>query len=144
MPLVRSNFAHSMKSNPLWTLNARRTMRHIIVAATIGAVAFVAGGTATAADIPAPQVQVQPPPSDYYPNPPVAEPYPYPPPVAYGYPPPPAYYYEYGPPPPVVVPRPYYFARRVYEDHPYGPRSFGPYFARGYGRYEHQWGRRGW
>lgn len=122
-------------------------MRHIIVAATIGAIAFVIGGTgpAAAADMPAPQVQVQPPPPAYNSNPPIEEPYPYPPQIAYAHPPrPPVYYYEYGPPPTLIVPRPYYFGRHVYEDHPYGVRSFGPYFARGYGRYEHQWGRRGW
>ena len=123
------------------------------IAAAIGAIAFgnVGIGSAAAADIPAtPQVQVQPPPPDYYASPPVEEGYVYPPPVVYGYPPPPpTSYYEYGAPPVVIIPRPYYLGRHygpIYGDRPYGVRSYGPYVARGYGRYDHQWGRgyRGW
>jgi len=120
------------------------------IAVAIGAFAFgnVEIGSATAADIPSPQAQAPPP--DYYATPPVEEGYVYPPPVAYGYPPPPpTSYYEYGAPPVVIMPRPYYLGRRygpIYGDHPYGMRSYGPYAARGYGRYDHQWGRgyRGW
>ena len=126
-------------------------MRYTIVATTIGAIAFIVGGTvsAAAADLPSlqppPQAQIQPPPPDYYANPPPAQPYLPPPPVAYGYPPPPpppVVYYEYAPPPVVVAPRPYYFGHRyVYEDHPYELRSYAPYVARGYERYDHRWDR---
>jgi hypothetical protein len=114
-------------------------------------------GAAAAADIPPPQAQiypypqpqVQPPPPDYYPGPPAAGGYAYPPPVAYAYPPPPPVYYEYAPPPVVIAPRPFYLGRRYapfYGERPYGPWDRGPYVARGYGRYEHEWGRgyRGW
>jgi hypothetical protein len=130
-------------------------MRNIMkrsIAAAIGAIALgnVGIGSAAAADIPTPQAQVQPPPPDYYASPPVEEGYVYPPPVVYAYPPPPpTSYYEYGAPPVVIIPRPYYLGRHygpIYGDHAYGVRSYGPYAARGYGRYDHQWGRgyRGW
>ena len=123
------------------------------IAATIGAIGFgiLAMDPVTAADFPTtppPQAQVQPPPPDYYANPPVEEHYVYPPPVAYGYAlPPPTY--EYRAPPIVVVPRHYPLVRHYgpfYEDRPHEARSFGPYAARGYARYDHQWGRgyRGW
>jgi hypothetical protein len=119
------------------------------IAATLAAIAFgnVGIGSAAAADIPTPPSQVQPPPPDYYASPPAGEGYIYPPPVVYGYPPPPpTSYYEYGAPPVVIVPRPFYLGRHygsIYGDHPYVQ---GPYAARGYGRYDPQWGRghRGW
>ena len=123
------------------------------IAAAIGAIAFgnVGIGSAAAADIPTtPQAQVQPPPPDYYASPPVEERYVYPPPAVYGYPPPPpTSYYEYEAPPVVVIPRPYYLGRHygpVYGGYPYGVRSYGPHITRGYGPYDHQWGRgrRGW
>ena len=131
-------------------------MRNIInqsIAAAIGAIAFssVGIGSAAAADIPTtpPQTQVQPPPPDYYASPPVEEGYVYPPPVVYGYPPPPPTYYEYAAPTVVIIPRPYYLGRHygpIYGGHPYGVPSYGPHIARGYGPYDHQWGRgyRGW
>ena len=125
------------------------------IAAVIGVLAFgnIGIDSAAAADIPItlpPQAQVQPPPPDYYGSPPVEEGYAYPPPAVYGYPPPPpTSYYEYAAPPVVIVPRPYYFGRHygaVYGSYPYGVRSYGPHIARGYGPYDHQWGRghRGW
>jgi hypothetical protein len=130
-------------------------MRNIMnrpIAAAIGVIAFgnVGIDSAGAADVPTtPQAQVQPPPPNYYPSPPVEEGYAYPPPIAYGYPPPPpTSYYEYGAPPVVIIPRgPYYLGRHygpIYGGHPYGVP--GPYVARGYGHYDHQWGRgyRGW
>ena len=131
-------------------------MRNIMnrpIAAAMGAIAFgsVGIGSSAAADIPTtPQAQVQPPPPDYYASPPVEEGYAYPPPLVYGYPPPPpTSYYEYGAPPVVIIPRPYYFGRHygpIYGGRPYGVPSYGPYVARDYGRYGHQWGRgyRGW
>ena len=131
-------------------------MRNIMnrpVAAAIGAIAFgnLGIGSAAAADIPTtPQAQVQPPPPDYYASPPVGEHNAYPPPVVYGYPPlPPTSYYEYETPPVVVIPRPYYLGRHygpVYGDYAYGVRSYGPHIARGYGPYDHHWGRghHGW
>jgi hypothetical protein len=115
----------------------------------VGTFCSVGIGAASAADIP-PQAQVQPPPPSYYPPPPVREGYAYPPPVAYAYPPPPpppVYYYDDAPPPVVVVPRPYYLGRRFgpfYGERVYGRWGYGPYVARGYGRFEHEWGRRGW
>jgi hypothetical protein len=122
------------------------------IGVVLGTIAFGGAGPggASAADVPAPQAQVQPPPPpDYYPPPPVREGYAYPPPVAYAYPPPPPppVYYDYAPPPVVVVPRPYYLGRRFapfYGEHMYGRWGYGPYVARGYGRFEHEWGRRGW
>jgi hypothetical protein len=62
-----------------------------------------------------------------------------PPVIVYAYPPPPVI--TYAPPPPqvVVVPRPYYWGgyRPVFRTaFAYG----GPYFAHGYGRFEHPWG----
>jgi len=136
-------------------LGSREKIMGNTIAATIGAIGLgiLAIGTATAADFPTtrpPQAQLQPPPPDYYANPPVEEHYAYPPAVAYGYPlPPPTY--EYVAPPVVIVPRhhPYPLVRHYgpfYGDRPYEARSFGPYVARGYGHYDHQWGRgyRGW
>jgi hypothetical protein len=130
------------------------------VGAALGTIAFGGAslGAASAADIPVPQAQVQPPPPSYYPPPappPPREGYVNPPPVAYAYPPvayeypppPPPVYYDDVPPPVVVVPRPYYLGRRFvpfYGEHLYGRWGYGPYVARGYGRFEHEWGRRGW
>jgi hypothetical protein len=123
------------------------------IGAVLGTIAFgsVGVGAAAAADIPVPQAQVQPPPQDYYPplSPPVRDHYAYPPPLAYAYPPPPPppVYYDYAPPPVVVVPRPYYLGRPFvpfYGERRYGRWGYGPYVARGYGRFEHEWGRRGW
>jgi hypothetical protein len=128
-------------------------MRSIMKRAIGAALATIAvggmgSGVASAADIPAPQAQVQPPPPDYYAPPPVREGYAYPPPVAYGYPPPPPpVYYEYAPAPVVVVPRPYYPGGRFgpfYGDRLYGRWGHGPYVARGDGRFAHEWGHRGW
>jgi hypothetical protein len=121
------------------------------IGAALGTIALgiVGAASAAAADIPVPQAQVQPPPPDYYPPPPPRESYAYPPPVAYAYPPPspPPVYYDYAPPPVVVVPRPYYLGRRFvpfYGERAYGRWGYGPYVARSYGRFEHEWGRRGW
>lgn len=118
-----------------------------IASGSVGTFCSVGIGAASAADIP-PQAQVQPPPPSYYPPPPVREGYAYPPPVAYAYPPPPpVYYYDDAPPPVVVVPRPYYLGHRFgpfYGERMYGRWGYGPYVARGYGRFEHEWGRRGW
>jgi hypothetical protein len=154
-PLDCSNFASSIASNALVVAcggaERVRQMWNIMrrpIATTIAAIAFgnVGIGSAAAADIPTPPSQVQPPP-DYYTSPPAEEGYIYPPPGVYGYPPPPpTSYYEYGAPPVVIVPRPFYLGRRygtTYGDHPYVQ---GPYAARGYGRYDPQWGRghRGW
>src|SRR5215470_723144 len=133
-------------------------MRNIMnrpIAMAILAIAFgnVGIGSAAAADIPTtppPQAQVQPPPPDYYAGPPVEEGYVYQRPFGYGYPPPPpTSYYDYGAPPVVIIPRPYYLGRHygpIYGGYPYGVRSYGPHIARGYGPYDHQWGRghRGW
>jgi hypothetical protein len=130
-------------------------MRSIMKRAIGAALATIAvggarSGAASAADIPAPQAQVQPPPPDYYAPPPVREGYAYPPPVAYAYPPPPPpppVYYEYAPPPVVVVPRPYYPGGRFgpfYGDRLYGRWGYGRYVARGDGRFAHEWGHRGW
>ena len=108
------------------------TMRTLVLAA--GALVFggLAVQSASAADMPLQQGQIQAPPPGAYPPPPRVAYYP-PPPAAY-YPPPVAYY-----PPPVAYvpayagwPGPYY-ARWGYW-HGYGPR-----FAYGYGH----WGR-GW
>jgi len=116
-------------------------------AAAMGAIALGSAGIglARAADVPAPQARIQPPPPNYYGGPPVEESYVYPPPIAYGYPPPPPpSYYEYAPPPVVIRPSPYYWGRHYGPI--YGDRAYGPYVARGYGRYERPWGRgyRGW
>ena len=103
-------------------------------AAIAGAVAVGGFGivSAQAADIPAPEAQLQPPPG-YYGVPPVEESYAYPPPVAYAYPPPPPYY-AYVPPPVVVVPGPYY--RRPLYAYRYRPyyAHYG-YWHRGYRRW---------
>src|ERR1700722_16115360 len=91
-------------------------------------------GSAAAADIPYPQAQVQPPPPNYYPRPPIEG----------GYAPPPVSYYGYEEPPVVIVPRPYYVGRYygpIYNSGPYGVRGYGPYIAHGYGRYDHPLGR---
>jgi hypothetical protein len=68
----------------------------------------------------------------------VVQEYVYPPPViVYAYPPPPPVI-TYAPPPPVVVvPRPYYWGgyRPAFRAG-YG----GPFFARGYGRFDRPWG----
>ena len=101
-------------------------------------------GSAAAADIPFPQAQVQPPPPNYYPRPPIEEGYAPPPPAVYGYPPPPVSYYTYEAPPVVIMPRPYYFGRYYgpfYNGRPYGVRGYGPYIARGYARYDRPWDR---
>jgi hypothetical protein len=125
-------------------------MRNIVrrpIATAIAAIAFGNVGivSAAAADIPTAPSQVQPRPPDYYASPPAEEGYVFPPPGVYGYrAPPPTSYYEYGAPPVVIVPRPYYYLGRHYGPI-YGMHGYGPY-ARGYGRYEPQWGRghRGW
>jgi hypothetical protein len=109
-------------------------MRKVIglsLAATVGTAGLLAIAPAQAADMQAPQAQMQPPPPGYYGPPPPVENYPPPPPVAYGYPPPAAYY---APPPVVVVPGPYYG---------YGPYWGGyPHVAYGYGY--GRWHYRGW
>jgi hypothetical protein len=121
------------------------------IGTVLGTIAFggAGAGGAAAADIPAPQAQVQPPPPNSYPplSPPVRNSYP--PPVAYAYPPPPPpiYYYDDAPPPVMLVPRPYYLGHRFmpfYGERAYGRWGYGPYVARGYGRFAHEWGRRGW
>jgi hypothetical protein len=110
-------------------------MRKVVglsLAAAVAAIGLLGLSPAQAADMQAPQAQMQPPPPGYYGPPPAVESYPPPPPpVAYGYPPPAAYY---APPPVVVVPGPYY--------------GYGPYWGRyphvaygyGYGRRHY----RGW
>ena len=97
-----------------------------VIAATVGATALtcIGVGAAAAADVPVPQRQAQP---EYYP--PAEEHYVYP------APPPPVYRYYYGPPVVAVVPPIYPY---------YGPRWYGPRFARGYGHYGRPWRYRHW
>jgi hypothetical protein len=106
-----------------------RTLIGLSLAAGVGALAVGLADIpqAHAADMQAPQAQMQPPPG-YYGPPPVEESEAYPPPpppVAYGYPPPPVAYYAYAPRPVIVDPYAYYW------------RGYGPRVAYGYGR----WGR---
>jgi hypothetical protein len=105
-------------------------MRKVIglaFAAAAGTAGLSAIAPAQAADMQAPQAQMQPP--GYYAPPPAVENYPPPPPPVAYYPPPAAYY---APPPVAVVPGPYYG---------YGPYWGGyPHVAYGYGR----WGYRHW
>jgi hypothetical protein len=133
-------------------------------AAAMGVVALGVVGisVATAADLPYSPPQVQSPPPNYNPGPPHDERYAYPPREGYAYPPPPetyayppeAYpyppppvvyrysppvqYYAYAPAPEVIVPRPYYWGR------PVRGWGYGPFIARGYGRFDHPFGHRGW
>ncbi len=105
------------------------------ITAAVGAISLgiLAIGAARAADIPISPPQVQSRPPSYYAGPPAAEIYAYPPPpVVYVYPPPPMTYYAYAPP----AVGPYYYYGR--------PRSYGPFIARGYGRYPWVQGYRGW
>jgi hypothetical protein len=106
-------------------------MRKVIglaFAAAAGTAGLSAIAPAQAADMQAPQAQMQPP--GYYAPPPAVENYPPPPPPVAYYPPPPAAYYA--PPPVAVVPGPYYG---------YGPYWGGyPHVAYGYGH----WGYRHW
>jgi hypothetical protein len=118
-------------------------MRKLIGLSVAGAGVVAAGwaqlAPAHAADMQAPQAQMQPPSGTYgtppveseaYPPPPVAYGYP-PPPVAYGYPPPPPVaYYAYAPAPVLVGPYPYYW------------RGYGPRVAYGYGHFGHGFRRR--
>jgi hypothetical protein len=111
-----------------------KQMRKVIglpLTAAVGAIGLLGLSPAQAADMQAPQAQMQPPPPGYYGPPPPVENYPPPPPpVAYDYPPPPVAYYA--PPPPVVVPGPYY-------GYGYGPYWGGyPRVAYGYGRWHYR------
>jgi hypothetical protein len=105
-------------------------MRKVIglaFAAAAGTASFLAIAPAQAADMQAPQAQMQPPPG-YYGPPPAVENYPPPPPPVAYYPPPPAAYYA--PPPVAVVPGPYYG---------YGPYWGGyPHVAYGYGHWHYR------
>jgi hypothetical protein len=132
-------------------LDGDENMQHILrrisqrsIVTALGAVALgLAGfGSALADGIPAPPVPqtYPPPPPVYRPAPPVVQEYVAPPPVVvYAYPPPPPVVTYVPPPPPevVVVPRPYYWGgyRPIFR----APVA-GPYFARGYGRFERPWG----
>ncbi len=95
----------------------KRSVVKLSLVAAVGACTLGAVGlhAASAADMPMPQAEMQPPPPDYY----------GPPPAGYAYPPPPA---AYGPPPVG-----YAYPRRRY---------VGPYW-RGYGpRYRYRYARR--
>jgi hypothetical protein len=88
-----------LSAQSMITTVSRSTMRTIGMLSAVAS-AFIAIGSAAAADMPA-----SPPPNGYY-GPPVEQGYFAPPPPVVAYPPPPIYRY-YVPPPVVVVPAPY-------------------------------------
>ena len=90
----------------------------VVGAGALGAVGFE---TASAADMPMPQTEMQPPPPNYGP-----------PPAGYAYPPPPG---AYGPPPVIgyAYPRPRYVGPDRYGRGPYW-RGYGPRYGYRYAR----------